>query len=61
CDLMLVVGTSGEVYPAAGLAFTAHQSGARVVIVNPEPTPLDVVAETCLRETAAACLPALLA
>jgi NAD-dependent deacetylase len=61
CDLMLVVGTSGEVYPAAGLAFTAHQSGARVVIVNPELTPLDVVAETCLRETAATCLPALLA
>jgi NAD-dependent deacetylase len=60
CDLMLVVGTSGEVYPAAGLAFTAHQSGARVVIVNPEPTPLDAVAETCLRETAAVCLPVLL-
>lgn len=60
CDLMLVVGTSGEVYPAAGLAFTAHQSGARVVILNPEPTPLDVVAETCLRETAAVCLPVLL-
>jgi NAD-dependent deacetylase len=61
CDLMLVVGTSGEVYPAAGLAFTAHQSGARVVIVNPEPTPLDVVAELCLHESAAVCLPALLA
>ena len=60
CDLMLVVGTSGEVYPAAGLAFTAHQSGARVIIVNPEPTPLDAVAETRLRETAAVCLPALL-
>ena len=61
CDLMLVVGTSGEVYPAAGLAFTAHQSGARVVVINPEPTPLDVVAETCLRDTAATCLPTLLA
>jgi NAD-dependent deacetylase len=60
-DLMLVVGTSGEVYPAAGLAFTAHQSGARVVVINPEPTPLDVVAETCLRDTAATCLPTLLA
>jgi NAD-dependent deacetylase len=61
CDLMLVVGTSGEVYPAAGLAFTAHQSDARIVIVNPEPTPLDVVAEACLHEPAAVCLPALLA
>lgn len=57
---MLVVGTSGEVYPAAGLAFTAHQSGARVVIINPEPTPLDVVAELRLPEPAAVCLPAIL-
>lgn len=61
CELMLVVGTSGEVYPAAGLAFTAHQSGARVVILNPEPTPLDAVAELRLPEPAAMCLPALLA
>ncbi|MDP3834754.1 MAG: NAD-dependent protein deacylase [Hydrogenophaga sp.] len=61
CELMLVVGTSGEVYPAAGLALTAHQCGARVVIVNPEATPLDAVAELCLREPAALCLPLLLA
>ncbi|MCW5652204.1 NAD-dependent deacylase [Hydrogenophaga sp.] len=61
CDLMLVVGTSGEVYPAAGLAFTAHQQGARVVIVNPAATPLDAVAQACLREPAAVCLPWLLA
>ncbi|KRB96272.1 NAD-dependent deacylase [Hydrogenophaga sp. Root209] len=61
CELMLVVGTSGEVYPAAGLALTAHQCGARVVIVNPEVTPLDAVAELCLRQPAALCLPLLLA
>ena len=36
CDLMLVVGTSGAVYPAAGLAHVARQAGARVVIVNPQ-------------------------
>ena len=60
CDLMLVVGTSGVVYPAAGLALTAHQCGARVVIVNPEPTDLDPVADACLRESAAQCLPFLL-
>jgi NAD-dependent deacetylase len=60
CDLMLVVGTSGVVYPAAGLALTAHQSGARVVIVNPESTDLDLVADACLREPAAQCLPCLL-
>jgi NAD-dependent deacetylase len=60
CDLMLVVGTSGVVYPAAGLALTAHQRGARVVIINPEPSDLDPVAQVCLREPAAQCLPHLL-
>ena len=60
CELMLVVGTSGEVYPAAGLAFAAHQRGARVVIVNPEPTPLDAIAELGVREPAAVYLPRLL-
>lgn len=60
CDLMLVIGTSGVVYPAAGLALGAHQRGARVVIVNPEPTDLDPVADHCLRERAAQCLPSLL-
>lgn len=61
CALMLVVGTSGAVYPAAGLAFTAHQAGAHVVIVNPERSELDPVADTVLRGTAATVLPALLA
>lgn len=60
CDLMLVVGTSGVVYPAAGLVLGAHQRGARVVVINPEPTELDMVAELCLREPAAQCLPSLL-
>jgi NAD-dependent deacetylase len=60
CDLMLVVGTSGEVYPAAGLASVAGQAGARVLIVNPDATALDGVATRCLRATAAVALPALL-
>jgi NAD-dependent deacetylase len=60
CDLMLVIGTSGVVYPAAGLALIANQTGARVIIVNPEPTDLDPVADACLRESAAQCLPLLL-
>ncbi len=60
CDVLLVVGTSGVVYPAAGLVFTAHQHGAQVVLVNPEPSELDTVADACLRQTAALCLPTLL-
>jgi len=60
CDLLLVVGTSGAVWPAAGLAHTARQGGARVVVVNPEPSELDGVAHALLRATAAGALPALL-
>jgi NAD-dependent deacetylase len=39
CDVFLIVGTSGVVYPAAGLADLAQQAGATVVQVNLEPTP----------------------
>jgi NAD-dependent deacetylase len=60
CDLMLVIGTSGVVYPAAGLVLGAHQRGVRVVIINPEPTDLDPVADKVLRERAAQCLSSLL-
>jgi len=60
CDLMLVVGTSGEVYPAAGLAAVASEAGARVLIVNPDASALDGVATRCLRATAATALPVLL-
>ena len=57
CDLMLVVGTSGVVYPAAGLARTA---AGKVVIVNPEPTELDDAADAVLHGKAAQLLPQLL-
>ena len=60
CDLMLVVGTSGEVYPAAGLAHQARQAGAKVVIVNPHASDLDSIAHLVLRGTAAQTLPTLL-
>jgi NAD-dependent deacetylase len=45
CDLMLVVGSSLVVNPAARLPQLAKESGARVVIVNREPTPLDALAD----------------
>lgn len=60
CDVMLVVGTSGVVYPAAGLVFQAHQRGAKVVIVNPVATELDMLAHAILHKNAAQALPALL-
>jgi NAD-dependent deacetylase len=61
CDLMLVVGTAGAVYPAAGLAHVARQAGARVVVVNPAPSQLDDAAHAVLTGTSAQVLPRLLA
>jgi NAD-dependent deacetylase len=60
CSLMLVVGTSGAVWPAAGLAGLARRAGAKVVIVNPEASEIDAEAHLVLRGTAARTLPALL-
>jgi NAD-dependent deacetylase len=61
CDVLLVVGTSGLVYPAAGLPARARRAGAAVVTVNPEDTDIDAVADVCIRGGAAAVLPRLLA
>ncbi|MCW5575364.1 MAG: NAD-dependent deacylase [Burkholderiales bacterium] len=61
CDLMLVVGTSGLVYPAAGLPAMAAEAGAKVMEVNPVDTPLTPLADWALRGGAATVLPALLA
>lgn len=61
CDVMLVVGTSGAVYPAAGLAHTARRAGARVVILNPDDSEIDDQAHLIVRGTAARMLPVLLA
>jgi NAD-dependent deacetylase len=48
-DLLLVVGTSLQVYPIAGAVPIARSAGARVVIVNAEPTPFDDVVDAVLR------------
>ncbi|HNU70988.1 MAG TPA: NAD-dependent deacylase [Thermodesulfobacteriota bacterium] len=40
CKVMLVVGTSAIVYPAADMPAIARQAGARVIEINPEPTSL---------------------
>ncbi|HEY0696214.1 MAG TPA: NAD-dependent deacylase, partial [Micromonospora sp.] len=49
----------GLVYPAAEIPQVAARCGATVIQVNPEPTPLDQVAEVNLRGPAAQVLPAL--
>lgn len=61
CQLMLVVGTSGAVYPAAGLAKIARRTNARVVIINPYASELDSVAHQLIAMPSAQALPLLLA
>ena len=61
CDLLLVVGTSLTVQPAAGLVDVAVRAGIPVVIVNAEPTPYDEVAAALLRDPIGVALPALVA
>lgn len=49
CDLFIAIGSSLVVYPAAALLPTARQAGARLVIVNREPTDFDDEAELVIR------------
>ena len=60
CDLLLVVGTSGLVYPAAQLPSYAKRAGARVIEINPEPGPLSALADICLCGPSGEILPRLL-
>lgn len=60
CDLMLAVGTKLSVYPIAGVVPTAKDAGARVVIVNSQPTEMDELADVLLRGSISEMLPALL-
>ena len=59
CDLLLVAGTSAEVYPAAGLPILAQERGATVVEINPKPTALSSHANYQLRGPSGTMLPAL--
>ena len=60
CEVFLSVGTSTVVEPAASLPFLARRSGAAVVEVNPQPTPLTREATVSLRGPAGEVLPRLL-
>jgi NAD-dependent deacetylase len=57
CQLMLVIGTSAVVQPAASLPLLALERGAVIVEINPQPTPLSEVVDLAVREPAATALP----
>lgn len=59
CELLLAVGTSLTVYPAAGLVPLARAAGARIVIVNAEPTHYDDLADVVIADPISEALPAI--
>lgn len=59
CDLFVSVGTSGFVYPAAGLIELAHRQGACLIEINPEPTAHSGMAHLQIQAPAGQALPAL--
>ena len=56
CDVLLVIGTSGVVQPAASLVDLAQVHGARIIEVNPNPSELSHLADVCVREGCRAAL-----
>lgn len=59
-ELFISIGTSGAVYPAAELPLVAKQAGAKLVEVNPEPTPLSGIYDVTFRSSATEALARLL-
>lgn len=60
CEVLLVIGTSGVVYPAAGFASVAKEAGAFVADINLEPTPQSSLVNLSLQGRAKDILPLLL-
>lgn len=60
CDLLITVGTSGLVHPAAEIPQVTAKLGGTVIQVNPQPTPLDAVSTINLHGPAAEILPQLI-
>ena len=59
-DALLIVGTSGVVYPAAGLPLMAHAREIPIIEVTPMRTDLSHLATVVVEDTAANALPKLL-
>ncbi|HSX62635.1 MAG TPA: NAD-dependent deacylase [Tahibacter sp.] len=61
CDVVLAIGTSALVYPAAGLPGTAQRNGAWFAEINPQATPLTPTADLAVAQAAGTAMPAVLA
>ena len=61
CDVMIALGTSGVVYPAAYFPFEAKQAGAGVIVVNPNENPFYAVSDAYIPLKAGEALPKIVA
>ena len=59
CDICLIVGTSGMVYPAAALPSIAKRAGAFVIEINCEETPLSEICDEVIKGKAGELIPLL--
>jgi NAD-dependent deacetylase len=57
CDLMVAIGTTLAVYPIAAVIPAAQRVGAKIVIINAEPTEMDHLADLIIRESISEVLP----
>ncbi|MBT2381102.1 NAD-dependent protein deacetylase, SIR2 family [Streptomyces sp. ISL-111] len=57
CEVFVAVGSTLQVQPAASLAGIAAEHGARLIVVNAEPTPYDALADEVFREPIGTALP----
>ena len=60
-DVLLAIGTSSVVYPAAQIPLIAKEAGTYVVVINPDETPLSSISHAFIQETAGVALPRLFA
>ena len=61
CDLMIMLGSSLVVYPAAYIPQQAHQAGAKLIIINLDPTPFDHLAAVAIQARTGEVLPQIVA
>lgn len=50
CDLMIAIGSSLQVYPAAGFPILSKRNGSSLIIINREPTELDAIADLIINQ-----------
>ncbi|MGA2318654.1 MAG: hypothetical protein ABSG71_20095 [Thermodesulfobacteriota bacterium] len=60
CDLFIVIGSSLVVQPAAAMPLVAKRNGARLVIINRDPTPYDDMADLVIHGQAGSTMASIL-